>query len=62
MPASVESGVVDAMQEPLWYDEVLTAELRSGEASSFADTTHFIVMPLWRAIRKERKEYTFSVN
>ena len=29
--------MVDAMQELLWYDEVLAAELRSGEASSFAD-------------------------
>jgi len=37
MPASVESGMVDVMQEPLWYDDVLAAELRSGEASSFAD-------------------------
>ena len=26
-----------SMQELLWYDEVLAAELRTGEASSFAD-------------------------
>ena len=26
-----------SMQELLWYDEVLAAELRTGDASSFAD-------------------------
>ncbi|KAL0031510.1 hypothetical protein WJX77_004539 [Trebouxia sp. C0004] len=34
---TADKGILRLTKEPLWYDEVLAAELRSGEASSFAD-------------------------
>ncbi|DBA71743.1 TPA: hypothetical protein ACH3X2_011015 [Trebouxia sp. C0005] len=34
---TADKGILRLTKELLWYDEVLAAELRSGEASSFAD-------------------------
>ena len=36
-PGVLSASLQHGLQELAWYDEVLSAELRSGDASSFAD-------------------------